>query len=343
VVLHFAVSDTGVGIESEKHRAVFEPFTQADSSTTRRYGGTGLGLAICAELVQLMGGRIWLESAPGHGSTFHFTVRCAMPAAGTRPRREGRRQRRVARPLRVLVADDNAVSRELMVRLLRRRGHSVKAVDNGKAALAHLHRSRYDVVMTDIQMPGLGGLEVTAAIRERERSSGGRVWIIATTAHAMAGDRERGLQSGMDAYLTKPIQPQQLYETLDRLAAGPGSLDEAALLEGLGGDPQLLSKLITVFLDDYPRVLARIQRSVSAGRAEAFRQATHAFKGSISNFGPSRAYDAARELESKGKTRTLRGAARALATLKTEMRPFAESLKAMRKTQAAGAGARNRR
>jgi CheY-like chemotaxis protein len=176
----------------------------------------------------------------------------------------------------------------------------------------------------------MGGLETTAIIRARERSSGGHVPIIATTAHAMAGDRQRFLQSGMDAYLSKPIQAQELYGLIDQLTVSSGGVDDAALLDGVGGEASLLVNLIDVFLDDCPRLLARIRRAISQQRVESFRQATHAFKGSISNFGQTRAYEAVRRLEAKGKTSSLRGAEKAFLRLKEEMAPFQQSLKDLR-------------
>ena len=363
VFLHFKVRDTGIGIPAEKLRAVFDPFTQADSSTTRRYVGTGLGLTISRQLVELMGGRIWVESEVGGGSTFQFTARFGLSttpirrsadnsvdlhdlqvlvvddnatnrrilrdvlaAWGMRPREAdggeaaltalkeaaaaGRpfalilldghmpemdgfelaaRIRRLPefadvkmlmltsagyagdvercrqlgigaylmkpvkqsellatvftalsrpvvgaapvadpvsapapplpRPLRILLAEDNTVNQRLATRLLQKQGHTVELANNGREALAALERQSFDLVLMDVQMPEMDGFEATAQIRAREESGGRRLPIIAMTAHAMKGDRERCLESGMDGYVSKPIQARDLNEAIERVAA----------------------------------------------------------------------------------------------------------------------------
>ena len=365
VELHFAVRDTGVGIDPEKQEAIFHPFEQADSSTTRRYGGTGLGLTISRRLVEMMGGRIWVESAVGRGSTFHFTLAagvcsrpvlrpapveqlrelpvlivddnatnrrilnemlthwhmqpttaaggwaalgCMMHAAAsgtpfplvlidvhmpemdgfelverirknpvlaaatimmlssadvagaaahcrelgvaaflTKPLRHwelldamllalGRttlvepgvpQQQTVpdgsARHLRILLAEDNAVNQHLAVRLLEKRGHTVAVANNGREALAIFANAAFDVVLMDVQMPEMDGFEATAAIREHERATQRHVPIIALTAHAMKGDDQRCLAAGMDGYVAKPIQAQELLAVIARLTPTPAA------------------------------------------------------------------------------------------------------------------------
>ncbi len=223
--LHFSVSDTGVGIAPDALKMIFEPFTQADSSTTRIHGGTGLGLAISARLVKMMDGEIWVESEPGRGSAFHFTARLraaedgpavvypsdeATPITGF-PELIGE----PAEPLRVLLAEDNAVNRKVATRMLERRGHQVVVTTNGKEALAALQKDSYDLVLMDVQMPEMDGLAATRTIRGLEQGTGFHQQIIALTAHAMIGDRERCLEAGMDGYLTKPLSPEEL----DRLLA----------------------------------------------------------------------------------------------------------------------------
>jgi signal transduction histidine kinase/ActR/RegA family two-component response regulator len=221
--LHGRVSDTGVGIPADKHDIVFHPFEQADASSTRRYGGTGLGLAITKKLVELMGGRIWLESEAGRGSTFHFTLsaarvgepdRAAAPdtVANGSPDSPG---------VRVLVAEDNAVNQRLVARMLEKRGYLVTVMGDGQQAVAACEQHSFDVVLMDLQMPVMDGFEATAAIRARENGSGRRLPIIALTAHAMKGDEELCLRSGMDAYVSKPIQLDVLVQTITRLVAPP--------------------------------------------------------------------------------------------------------------------------
>ena len=367
-LLQFTVSDTGIGIPLEKQALIFEPFTQADSSTTRTYGGTGLGLAISTRLVSMMGGRIWIESKPGEGSQFHFTAllppgenllidpgtlaapeilrgvrvlivddnrtnrrillgllkvwamraeavesgelalkelhaaqqrndpfgliltdmhmpkmdgfdlteeirrrpdlkaetimmltsggqrgdsaRCdelGVAAYLLKPVRQSELRESIARvlgakqakgpnhlitryslrderdpvdTLRILVAEDNPVNQLLVTRLLEKRGHSVKLVGNGKLALEAIEEDSYDLVLMDVQMPEMDGIEATGALRKREVSFGTHLTVVGVTAHAMKGDRERCLEAGMDGYLSKPIRAQELDELLARHLAG---------------------------------------------------------------------------------------------------------------------------
>ncbi|MEO5742449.1 MAG: ATP-binding protein, partial [Vicinamibacterales bacterium] len=221
--LHFSVADTGIGIPEANQRKVFEAFSQADGSTTRRFGGTGLGLAISSTLVQLMGGRIWLESEPGVGSTFHFTIALGIadnPVASTKPAAVGVGDISAppSRRMKVLVAEDNVVNQKVAVGVLSTRGHDVTVVDTGRKAIAALAHDAFDIVLMDVQMPEMDGFEATAAIRERERTTGGHVRIVAMTAHAMNGDRERCLDAGMDGYLSKPLDPRLLWALVDEYA-----------------------------------------------------------------------------------------------------------------------------
>ena len=206
-----------MGIPVDKQQVIFAPFSQADSSMTRKYGGTGLGLAISSQLVTLMGGQLWVESVVGHGSTFHFTVKFAVQPevegqaalADLAPRQSIRGQQPSASSenepqLSILLAEDNAVNQKLAVRVLEKWGHHVVVASNGKKALAMLEQQEFDVVLMDVQMPEMDGLEATIAIRAKERSTTSHIPIIAMTAHAMKGDQERCLAAGMDSYLTKP-------------------------------------------------------------------------------------------------------------------------------------------
>jgi hypothetical protein len=219
IVLHFSVRDTGDGIPAEKHRGIFNAFEQADGSTARKYGGSGLGLAIVSRLVQVIGGRVWVDSAVGRGSTFHFTARFGVGVQPAEDRVDAASPPLPAiPPLRILLAEDNIVNQTLAVRLLEKRGHAVTVAANGRDALAAFDRAPFDLVLMDVQMPEMDGFEATAAIRERERVTATHVPIIAMTAHAMKGDEERCLAAGMDGYLSKPIRSQQLYETLASVA-----------------------------------------------------------------------------------------------------------------------------
>jgi len=223
VLLHCSVADTGIGIPREQQETIFEPFVQGDGSATRRYGGTGLGLAIASDVVQLMGGNIWVESEAGRGSTFHFTARLAQePLSPPAPDRRPAPLRGGAGGLHVLLAEDNAVNRKVAVRLLEKRGHTVVAVEDGRQALRALDGERFDIALMDVQMPEMDGFEATAAVRARERVEGGHLPIVALTAYAMKGDRERCLEAGMDAYVAKPVNADELFATLERLVPGAG-------------------------------------------------------------------------------------------------------------------------
>ncbi len=215
----FSVCDTGIGISKEKQATVFHEFEQADVSTTRRFGGTGLGLAISTKLVQLMGGKIWLESELGSGSAFHFTA-CFLPASvHNSPDRasSGARKDDQQNGLRVLLAEDNAINQRLAIRMLEKAGHSVVAISDGNEAIKAFSRERFDIILMDIHMPELNGIEATRRIRRLEVTTSSHVPIIAMTASAMKEDREACLEAGMDAYMSKPICAQELLATLNSL------------------------------------------------------------------------------------------------------------------------------
>ncbi len=242
---HVSVEDTGIGIPADKQSAIFDAFTQADGSISRRFGGTGLGLTISARLVEAMGGRIWLESEPGEGTTFHFTVALKRAEEATRPGSapglrnvgdaalamrpaSGQRQAKgdgnghppqtgAGAPLRILLVEDNLVNQKVARAILQKRGHRVTTASDGHEALNDVSRETFDVVLMDVEMPVMNGWEATAAIRAREREYGTHVPIIAMTAHALQDDIDRCRAAGMDGYVSKPFQVETLLKELSRV------------------------------------------------------------------------------------------------------------------------------
>jgi len=458
ITVHFTVMDTGIGIPLEKQQSIFQPFTQADGSTTRKYGGTGLGLTICRQIVETMGGRIWIESSPGKGSTFHFTVLLGLsstPATksgsadfkslegtsvlvvddnltnrtilgkmltrwGAKPvltegaapamaalesagradapfklvlldvcmpeidgfelchrirhtpgipditimmlssvarRRDAIRSRELgiaayltkpidwrelrnaiasiltrriepipsktsetsgplpvsARRFRILVVEDNEVNQELSLSLLKKYGHSVALAKNGLEALSALGNETFDLILMDLQMPFMGGIEATTAIRQGEQSTRNHIPIIAMTAHAMKGDRENCLAAGMDGYISKPIRVKELFETIEAVAAcesperetGPDLLDvresplvdRQGLLTQVDGDLALLQRMVSIFLADVPERLGAIREAVESNNAESLLKLAHRMKGAVSNFSSQPVTRAALRLE----------------------------------------------
>ncbi len=221
-LIEFSISDSGPGIAPEKQQFIFEAFCQGDGSTARKYGGTGLGLTISARIVKLMGGRIWVDSRIGEGSTFHFTAYFGLPvetgfplstpAAVAPPQ---------TNPLDILLAEDNGINQKLAVRLLEKHGHRVTVASDGSAALELYDGHAFDLILMDIQMPGMDGFEATAAIRIRERRNGRHTPIIAMTAHAGVEYSAKCEEAGMNGFVTKPVDPVQLFQAIRQAAAAP--------------------------------------------------------------------------------------------------------------------------
>jgi CheY-like chemotaxis protein len=245
--------------------------------------------------------------------------------------------------LRVLLAEDNAVNQRLVVRLLEKSGHQVVVVNNGLEALAALDQESFDLVLMDVQMPEMDGFEATAAIREKEKESGTHQQIIALTAHAMKGDRDRCLAAGMDGYLSKPIQAKELFETTENSGptTTPGKtdapyqdasmsvLDSAAALARVEGDKQLLAELTNLFLEEGPKLLAAVREAVSRQDAKALEDAAHALKGSVGNFSAPGAFQAALNLEIMGRERDLAGAQEAYQLLNDQIERLQTALQAL--------------
>src|SRR5437868_3210695 len=487
VGLGFSVTDTGIGIPPEKHQAIFEAFTQADASTTRKYGGTGLGLAISSRMVSMMGGSMRLTSEPGKGSCFSFDLPFRlqtedpaqrpgkMPPSidelpvlvvddnatnrvvlqetlrswGMRPTvcidaahalaqldaaAQAQRPFRLAlldaqmpmmdgfelaarlrghpglrggailmlsssgsvgqaararkagiqltlvkpikqselldaimtvlgssqevsandvpdviqgRRLRVLLAEDNPVNQRFARTILENAGHEVTVAHNGREALARTQAERFDVILMDVQMPEMDGLEATKAIRGLETGRGGRVPIVGVTAHAMKGDRERCLGAGMDGYLPKPIRPAALFAAIEaavgqspppppvEAAANEMVLDEASLLALVGGDSALIRELTALFLQDGPERMAEMASALDAGDRTALERAAHTLKGSAGSLCGHPAARAALDLEDLAKSGDLGEARRAHAALGDEVRKLQDALADLARRHAA--------
>jgi PAS domain S-box-containing protein len=466
VTLHLVVIDTGIGIAPESQQKIFEAFTQADASTTRKYGGTGLGLAISSRLIGLMGGTIWVESEPGRGSRFHCNARFELAAgtetrpllqlepapalvvednatnramledtlrswnvqpvsvrsgqaalaalreaqapfrlllidadlpdvdgfafaerlqqepacqgaavvlltlpgrtADTQHRRSRARCHWVAkpikasalaeavrnalaeipgqrvlhtagdapapstRPLRILVAEDNTINQLLAQRLLEKRGHLVTLAANGREAVLAWENDTFDLILMDVQMPEMGGFEATSRIRHKEKVTGGHIPIIAMTAHALAGDRDRCLAAGMDSYIPKPISAKDLYEKVEA-AAPREALRPEELLSRVNGNQELMRDLVGVFRAELPRLLSRLEQAIAHHDAKGVAFASHTLKSSLGQLAAKQAAQTALRLELMGREGQLAGAASAYAQLNEEIRCFESELAILEK------------
>jgi PAS domain S-box-containing protein len=342
--LHFSVADTGIGIAPEKQGVIFEAFAQADGSTTRNYGGTGLGLPIASHLIQKMQGRIWLESKVGEGTTFHFTARigvrseapAAAPAVPREPETAVRENTLVVfhpaaevpeksperrapagaaarKSLRILVAEDNVINRAVAVGILGKQGHSLFHAANGLEVLAALRTEMFDLILMDVQMPEMDGFQATRRIREWEATTGHHIPIVAMTAHAMAGDRERCLDAGMDDYIAKPLSKEDLLRVLEpcgpaapppsaprRVVTAPLSLcSREELLEQCDGDDELMGRLIALFHENTPRLLDDIRASIARRGSSDLARSAHALLSSLGPFGANAARELTQQLEAQ--------------------------------------------
>jgi PAS domain S-box-containing protein len=322
--LEFAVRDTGIGIPPSGLQQLFQPFAQSDASMARRFGGTGLGLSISKSLVEMMGGRIWVESEVGQGSTFHFTVR--LPLAKELPldfQAPVAPATAACGPLRVLLVEDNPANQKLATYILQDRGHGVEIAGDGQEAIRLTERNRYDLILMDVQMPGMNGLEATAAIRKRE-TCGRRVPIVAMTAHAMQGDRERCLAAGMDGYLSKPVNAREMIGLVETLACGtvPAAPIAAAVLgpadalscetrpvfnleEALSrcfNNANMVREMIQCFQDEVTNLFPQMRAALEQGDLGEVGRLGHRIKGTVVYLGAHPAKEAAVRVERFGES-----------------------------------------
>jgi two-component system, sensor histidine kinase len=384
-LLRFEVIDTGIGISEEAQAHIFNAFSQADSFTTRKYGGTGLGLAICRQLAALMDGQIGVHSELNRGSTFWFEVRLdsvveaaptlgcvtrvmtmesgvatGAPPAGTTAAPGGPAAAptgaavpapggRAVGP-RILLVEDNAVNREVAVGMLESLGCAAHSAENGRLAIEAMNAAAYDAVLMDCQMPVMDGLTATGEIRRREQHSGGaRVPIIALTANAMEGDRERCLAAGMDDFLSKPFTQQQLATLLRRwlaLRALPESerrdlsrvpLIDTGVLRNIAAlaKPTLLNSMIDLYLRHSPGLIEAIETAAANLQGDALSQAVHALKSSTANLGGTRLAMVAKECEVLAREGGISQAAPIVPRIRREYQEFCAALMRERSPSAA--------
>ncbi|MBW8750355.1 MAG: PAS domain-containing protein [Propionibacteriales bacterium] len=323
--LRVAVRDTGIGMDDEQLGRIFQPFRQADASTTRTFGGTGLGLAIAHRLAGALGGRIGVASTPGQGSTFWFTGNFRIPAASAPPAERSPATDSEARVGgHVLVVEDNEVNQLVAVGMLKVLGYTSEVAVDGAAAAARAAGGRFDAVLMDLQMPRLDGYAATRLIRRAE-PAGVRVPIIALTASATAGEQERCLAAGMDGFLAKPVGLEAMGRVLrEQLTGAPApasaqpahvSVDavlDTSRLEELaemgGAAVPLIQRAIDTFVDGAATMLEVLQRSLAADDAALVRSTAHRLKGSAANLGAVRVADLAFELEERAEHGDLEGA-----------------------------------
>ncbi len=344
VVLAFTVADTGIGIPQDKIELIFDRFSQADSSTTRKEGGTGLGLPISRQLARAMGGDLWVESELGAGSTFHFTVPLQLGNAVALPDHEITQEMEALGELRgmsVLLAEDNAFNQAVALEVLEKLGCEVVLAVDGREAVQACAAQHFDVILMDIQMPEMDGLDATRIIRAKETSR--RIPIIAQTAHAFAEDRPRCLEAGMDDYVSKPIQTSDLLRCLRRFTSGTGrslenrsaqssdkstespkrdgknQFDLTVLLESLGGDEESLREMVDLFFAQAPLMLDELRTAEQDNDWEKLVSQSHTLKGAFATFGAASLRDTAQETEGAAQQRDVKKVGELTARLYEEL------------------------
>jgi len=342
IEVSLAVSDSGAGIPKAKQAEIFEKFTQADSSVSRKHGGTGLGLAITRRLVEMHEGSIRVDSEPGEGSTFTVTLLFdAAPAPVLEAARPLVHETATAAGARLLVVEDNLVNQKVVLAMLRKYKYSIDVAMDGQEALAKLEEAErpYDLVLMDVQMPVLDGLEATRVIRREPRFD--RMPIVAMTAHAMTGDRERCLQAGMNGYLSKPVQAQVLVDTIERhlatkIPASGGPDDPARGVPAASGldrvlasrlmqeEKGLMSGMLHLFLNVAPERLERLETAAGSADASTLTAEAKMIEAAAQQLASSSLRDCARRIEAAAECGDFEGARREVGVLKQEMQTLEE-------------------
>lgn len=359
--LLFTIADTGIGIPEDKQSAIFDAFSQADTSVTRRFGGTGLGLSISKQFIELMAGKIWLESKLNVGTTFFFT--CWFEYKTTHEKRLEQSSAYQNNPpdqqilpvsttmiveanedqlrLNILLAEDNLINQKLAKKLLEKQGHSVQIANNGLEAVALFERQLFDLILMDFQMPEMNGLEAAAKIRVLEQQKGGHIPIIAMTANAMKEDKERAMNAGMDAYVPKPINVQELLTEINRFfLAAPGAAvttqeqDDSSIcnwdaaLARLGGEAEILEMLVNLFLEEQFSYMENIKRALAAEDANVLQRELHTLRGVCATIGAEKIEKAVKKPETLAAQRDFAGCAIVLTQIEQDL---AELTKFLRK------------
>ncbi|OEH84942.1 hypothetical protein BHU72_07050 [Desulfuribacillus stibiiarsenatis] len=350
VVIRMAVQDTGMGIATNKIDRLFESFSQVESSFTKKYEGTGLGLAISKKLVELMGGTIAVESEVGRGSVFHFTVCFALAKQQielnptiSREVSSMINETAVNRSLRILLVEDKPMNQRLATAILQKKGWQVTTANNGLIAVEILQKELFDIILMDIQMPVMNGIEATTEIRKLEKMTNRSVTpIVAMTANAMKGEEEKYIQIGMDDYITKPFVTEELYTKIESLVLKASqdpngepkeNVEEkaekveqmqvpAGLQEGynlLGRDQQLFQEIVEIFVAEYPTDLEKMRQAIANQNAVELSEVAHGLKGELGHLRAAKAYQLASRLEKLGKESELQEASKVLEEFTREL------------------------
>jgi len=325
VKLLFSIKDTGIGIPKEKFEKIFEEFTQLESSLSRTYGGTGLGLAICKKLVALMGGNIWVKSEVAKGSTFFFTIKLHLATQDEIRALEHMAQITPAQPIKktskppfkkyhILVAEDFEINQEVITPILEKTGFLVTIVTNGEEAVQAVKKKAYDLILMDIQMPVMDGLEATKKIRNLDDPYKAAIPIIALTAHALKGDRERFLKVGMDEYLSKPVRSKELTDIISKLMGrqenerglfkqgmpGKKAIDLDYALSLIGNDIDLLLTSCNAIIKYLPRKVTELNQAVSKRQYQTVTRLAHSIKTTAKSVGAQKVSKIAFAIEQAG-------------------------------------------